>query len=123
MLLNIDTKKEITQTPHKNEYDLWMSRLTKEDILAIKTEICGRIEGDEIATAGWIPGSDWSNTPFQPIYEKACRFDVISAGKCFGLMVWQVIMEHEDRWAFGRYELNNIPIESMTYFKVRPNAT
>ena len=24
--------------------------------------------GAEIATAGWLPGSDWTGTPFQPIY-------------------------------------------------------
>ncbi|NTW54904.1 MAG: hypothetical protein HGB15_09155 [Chlorobaculum sp.] len=79
-----------------------------------------RIDGDKITTAGWIPGSDWRGTPFQVIYEKSCQFSHDEAAKCFGLMVWVTISEHPDYWAFGKYELNDIPIQSMTYFKVYP---
>ena len=31
--------------------------------------------GGEVATAGWLPGSDWTGTPFAPIYTKAARED------------------------------------------------
>jgi hypothetical protein len=97
-----------------------MSRLTEEQIRSIKSEILQRISGDEVATAGWIPGSNWSNTPFHPIWENACLCDDKSAGLCFGILVWVTLMEHKDCWGFGRYEVNNVPIESMTYFKVHP---
>ncbi len=31
--------------------------------------------GSEIATAGWLPGSDWTGTAFEPVYTKAARED------------------------------------------------
>jgi len=120
MLWDIFKNHQINNIPHKKEYDTWMSRMSEEEIRDIRTEILRRIEGDEIATAGWIPGSDWSGTPFHSIYEKACQYDEVASGKCFGLIVWVTMMEHEDYWSFGRYELNNLPIRSMTYFKVQP---
>jgi len=120
MIWDVYTDKEIKRIPHKKEYDIWMSRLSSQQIEEIKEEIRQKIAGDEVATAGWIPGSDWSNTPFHPIWGTACRRDQTSAGMCFGLLVWVTLMEHEAYWGFGRYELNNVPIESMTYFKVYP---
>jgi hypothetical protein len=122
MLWDVYKNKEVNSIPHKKEYDIWISRMTPSEIQNIKAEILRRIEGDEIATAGWIPGSNWNGTPFQAIYERACRCNKGASGKCFGLMVWETVMEHEDYWAFGRYELNDLPIQSMTYFKVRPRT-
>lgn len=121
MLWDVHNNKEVTYVPHKKEYDVWISRLSSEQIQYIKDEILRRISGEEVKTAGWIPGSDWRETPFQPIYEIACRSNEKAAGKCFGLLVWETLMEHEDYWGFGKYELNNLPIESMTYFKVHPS--
>jgi len=120
MLWDVHNNKEVTRIPHKQEYDAWISRLSREQIRSIKDEILRRISGDEIATAGWIPGSEWCGTPFHAIYETACRSDEAAAGKCFGLLVWETLMEHDDYWGFGKYEFNNLPITSMTYFKVHP---
>ena len=122
MLWDVDKKKSISHIPHKREYDSWTSRLSSEQIHAIQEEILRRIAGDEIATAGWIPGANWNGTPFQAIYETACSSNIEASGKCFGLLVWKTLMEHEDCWAFGRYELNDLPIASMTYFRVHPNG-
>jgi len=118
MIWDVQSNKEITRIPHKREYDTWISRLTHDEVQRIRAEIRRRIAGDEIATAGWIPGSDWSGTPFHQIYEIACHQNEESAGKFFGLLVWTTLMEHEDRWGFGKYEFNNLQIASMTYFKV-----
>ena len=120
MLWDVHNNKEIKRIPHQQEYSIWQSRLTPSQIEGIKTEIRRRIQGDEIATAGWIPGNNWTGTPFFPIYSTACLCDEAASGKCFGLMVWVTLMEHEEYWGFGRYELGNLPIESMTYFKVHP---
>ena len=120
MLWDVKKDQEITSIPHKREYDAWLSLLARSEILEIKTEILRRIQGDEIATAGWIPESDWRGTPFQSIYENACGCNEEASAKCFGLIVWETIMEHESYWGFGRYELNSLPIQSMTYFKVQP---
>jgi hypothetical protein len=122
MIYDVYKDKPINRIPHKREYDIWMSRLTVQQIEYIKDEIRQRIAGDEVATAGWLPGSHWGNTPFHPIWETACCRDQEAAGMCFGLFVWVTLMEHEDYWGFGRYEVNNLPIESMTYFKVHPKG-
>lgn len=121
MIWDIDKDREIIDIPHRQEYAAWISRLSSEQIQDIKAEILRRIRigGDEIATAGWLPGPDWSGTPFQPIYEYACLRNRDAAGKCFGIFVWETLMEHNDCWGFGRYEVNNVPIQSMTYFKLR----
>ena len=103
-----------------------MSRLDASDIRAINDEFERRVDvaGKEVVTAGWLPGSDWTGTPFYPIYEKAARHDFAASGKCFGLMMWVYFMEHPDDWSFGRFEKNGIEIQSMTYFRInvhRPN--
>ena len=76
------------------------------------------IDADEIHTAGWMPGSDWTDTPFQPIYEKAAQQSFDAAARCFGLMVWEVMMERPERWTSGRFEKDGEPIGSRTYFRV-----
>ncbi|MEE9555404.1 MAG: hypothetical protein V3W18_14040 [candidate division Zixibacteria bacterium] len=118
MLYSIDKEQLINYIPHQREYEIWRSRLSDEEYQAIVNELNNRIANDDIHTAGWIPGSDWTDTVFQPIYEKACLLDEEAAGKCFGLILWIVMMEHPDAWSFGRYEKDGIPIESLTYFKV-----
>jgi len=111
--------KEINYIPHKEMYDLWRSRLTVLEYDSIVKQLDSLIEGEEIKTAGWIPGNDWSDTVYEPIYSKACNYNEEQSGLCFGLFVWVVFMEREDHWSFGHYKANNIPIRSMTYFKIR----
>lgn len=118
MIWDIYRDREIKAIPHKREYKIWISRLTTQQVETLKEEIRKRIAGNKVATAGWIPGLDWNDTPFQLIYEIACKCDKEASGMCFGLLVWETLMEHEDCWGFGRYELNKIPIKSITYFKI-----
>ena len=93
MLIDMMTGKQITQVPYASEYRTYMSRLAAIEIAAIKQELDTMIQGTDIQTAGWMPGADWTGTPFQPIYEKAARYDEAEAARCFGLMVWEVFME------------------------------
>ena len=74
--------------------------------------------GAEIATAGWLPGSDWTATPFQPIYEKAAREDYTRSAMFFGQLVWYAVMHRSERWASGRYEVDGRDIGSRTYFRL-----
>ena len=48
----------------------------------------------------------------------ACRGNPDAAGKCFGLILWEVMIRREDDWSFGRFERDGVPIESMTYFRI-----
>jgi hypothetical protein len=120
MLYSIESKSEITSIPHAQDYTQWRSRLTDAEYAAIVAELDSRIEGTEVQTSSWIPGADWTGTVFQPIYEKACRRDEDAAARFFGLIVWDVFMQHDDWWAFGRYEKDGIPIRGLTYFKIDP---
>ena len=120
MLYTIDNPpRMITDIPHHDQYQIWRNRLTDPQFDAICAEIRGRIDGDEVITAGWIPGNDWTGTVWEPIYTDACQRDVVASGYCFGLIVWVMMQEHPDAWAFGRYEVNNVEIRSLTYFRIQ----
>jgi len=118
MLYSIEQGKYIDNIPYQRDYDTWRGRLTNDQYNAIITELNNRIDSGEIHTSSWIPGSDWSDTVYQPIYENACLHDEVLAGKCFGLFLWVVMQNHPDVWSFGRYEKNGIPIEGLTYFRL-----
>lgn len=119
MLISMDTGEEISRIPHHRQWEEWRGRLSDAQWTEITEELQKRTTGSEVHTAGWIPGNDWTGTPFQTIYEVACRRNVEAAGLCFGLAVWVFMMEHDARWGFGKYDLNNVPIRSMTYFRLR----
>ena len=111
----------MTRIPHEREYRIWTSRLDDADVRAINEEFQRRIaekENQEVVTSSWLPGSDWTGTPFMAIYQIAARNDMIASGLCFGLMLWVFFMERPEAWSYGRYKLNGIPIEGLTYFRI-----
>ncbi len=75
MLIDIDTGRVIDSVPFRRDFDTLRSRLSELEFDAMVTRINELIDeaGSEIATAGWLPGSDWTGTPFEPIYTKAAR--------------------------------------------------
>lgn len=119
MLVDLMTGRSISSVPYEAEYRTYMSRMTRAEIDAIKAALNGMIDGDEIHTAGWMPGDDWSGTPFQVIYEKAARHSYEASAKCFGLIVWEVFIERPEKWTSGRFEKDGEDIGSRTYFRVR----
>jgi len=124
MLYSIDTSQKITSIPHENEYKICLSRLSQDELEAIKDALNTMIDediakGTDIQTSSWMPGSDWENTPFQMIYEKAAKLDTVLSAKFFGLLVWVVFMERPEIWSFGRFEKDGQPIAGLTYFRLR----
>ncbi len=117
MLVDMMSGKVVSSVPYEREYRDFMSRLTDSDIAAIKSCLNEMIDGDEIHTAGWMPGSDWTGTPFDPIYQKAARKSFAASARCFGLMVWEVFMERPEKWTSGRFEKDGEEIGSRTYFR------
>ena len=73
MLIDIDSGKAIERIPHVTEFNALRSRLSKDEFDRMVERINELIDeaGAEIATAGWLPGSDWTETPFEPIYSVA----------------------------------------------------
>lgn len=120
MLWSIDANEEITHIPHRSDYDRWRADLSDKEYQAIIDELAKKIHGTEVQTSSWIPGDDWTDTVFDPIYSKACGQDPVASAKFFGLLVWEAMLNDDACWAFGRYVNNGIPIEGLTYFKVSP---
>jgi hypothetical protein len=118
MLISMDTGEQITRIPHSGQWRQWRSRMTDVQWTEVCEELEKRTNGGEVHTAGWIPGHDWTGSPFQPIHESACRGNIEASALCFGLAVWVFMMQHDARWSFGRYDVNDTPIRSMTYFRL-----
>lgn len=120
MLIDIDTGKTITKVPFEPAFNTLRGRLSEAEFDAMVARINELIEesGSEIATAGWLPGSDWTGTPFEPIYTKAAREDFEQSAKFFGQLVWYTVMTRKERWGSGRYQRDGKDIGSRTYFRV-----
>ena len=122
MLIDIDTGREIDRIPYRREFDALRSRLSEAEFDGMVARINELIDegGAEIATAGWLPGSDWTGTPFEPIYTKAARGDFERSALFFGQLVWYTVMQRPERWGSGRYQRDGKEIGSRTYFRLNP---
>ena len=120
MLIDIDTMKAIDRIPYRSDFDTLRSRLSEAEFEAMVDRIDELINesGAEIATAGWLPGSDWTGTVFAPIYTKAAREDFDRSAMFFGQLVWYAIMRRSETWASGKYQVDGVDIGSRTYFRV-----
>lgn len=112
----------VTKLPHKKDYDRWVQALTKNEYAAIVKELNSIINSAYIHTAGWMPGHDWTNTPFEPIYTKACKKNVELSGMFFGLIVFKIFMDRPEKWIFGKFEKDGRNIGSLTYFRSRQTS-
>jgi hypothetical protein len=121
MLIDIETGRPITRIPYKAQFDALRRRLSDDEFDSMVARINALIDeaGAEIATAGWLPGSDWMGTPFAPIYTKAARGDFQRSALFFGQLVWYTVMHRPEDWASGRYQLDGRDIGSRTYFRLR----
>lgn len=112
-----DLEREVDFVPYEAEFNKIRARLSDEEYESILRELNGMIEGDEIHTSSWMPGSDWSGTVFHPIY-LAARRNEQTAARFFGLVVWRVFMDRPEDWGSGRYEKNGVPLTGRTYFRI-----
>ena len=69
-------------------------------------------KGSNFVVAGFIPGSDWTGTVWQPIYDDACHGQEDHSAMFFGLLVCQVLIDRKETWYFLKQE----NVNSMTYF-------
>lgn len=121
MLYDVNSEKEITTIPHRQDYDRWRNNLSEQDFQMIFDDLNNRIDQEEIHTSSWMPGHDWSDTVYHPIY-LACNKDTNNAAKFFGLILWEVMLERPEYWSFGRYKKEGINIEGLTYFRVEVDS-
>ncbi|MDD2981182.1 MAG: hypothetical protein PHN80_14605 [Hespellia sp.] len=91
MLYSIDSGKYVDKLPHKKDYDNWRVHISDADFSAVIDEINTQINKSDINTAGWIPGHDWTDTVYEPLYY-ACGRNTTQAGMFFGLIVFNLLM-------------------------------
>ncbi len=97
---------QITKIPRvrRDAYAIWRSRLSDDGydgVIQALNAYVDRIlaEGKECFTSSFVPGSDWTDTPYQPLYH-ACNMSVTQAGWFFRLVLWQVMIDRPDEWYF-----------------------
>ena len=115
----LESDTVVVSIPRREAFDLIRSRLTAPEFDSIVEALNAKIDGSEIHTSSWMPGSDWTDTPYQALHEKAARFNQELAGKMFGLMVFYVFMLRPETWVTGRFEKDGEPINGRTYFLPR----
>ena len=116
MLVNFENGKEIKEVWHKKEYDVFLNKinaLDKDTIESIKYSIKNLMSTSEVNVTSWMPGKDWTGTPYQPIFD-ALGLESSSA-MCFGLLVQECIIEDDRVWSFTRID----KIEGMVYFEIK----
>lgn len=122
MLVTIDKNgdtKEIEHVARQADFKAWRAKITDAEHAAIMTEIGNHMSGKEVEISSFIPGEDWTGTPYMAIYEKACGRDFDASRKFFGLLVWEWMMDDDNTWSFGRYGTPKNPnVEGMTYFQI-----
>jgi len=108
---------------HKPFFDASKSRLTIEEYQMMIDELNKIVQKsidtkNDIVVAGFIPGSDWSGTVWDPIYSKACGHDEEYSAKFFGLLVCQALIDREETWYFIKQDV----ARSMIYFKEKEKS-
>ena len=90
-LYSIPDMKQITSVPHDRDNRPIINRIPPEQLQAIFDELNRLIDEvvdtpEELITAGWLPGSDWTGTVWDAIYVAANR-DHSRAAMVFGALV------------------------------------
>jgi len=111
--------KEVHSLRFEKDFVRWCTRLGPDHVEKIEAEINRMIDEkpNRIHTSSWMPGNDWTGTPFQAIYEIACEFDQYQSALCFGLMVQHVFLTRPEMWYFGKFEKDGDEIRGLTYFQ------
>ena len=120
-IVDFETNSPISGVLSRGErgrkYALVLTRLTPAELQAIRNELDNMIATGDIFTSSWMPGSDWNNTPFQALYDRAARRDHQTSAMMFGLLVWEAFDRHPEIWFTGKFEKDGIPISGRTYFQ------
>jgi hypothetical protein len=123
MLFDMMSNQLMTKIPYEHDFKAYRARITDQEYEAIMDRLNGLVDADiskgtDIQTSSWMPGRDWSGTPFDPIYQKAARKDHTASAKFFGLLVWIMFMNRPEKWTSGRFELDGKPLSGRTYFRI-----
>ena len=102
-------------------------KLTDDEFKSIVDYINKEIDeilekGEKIINTTILASVDWDDKPYKLIYEKVTDFFDDLAALFFGSMVWYVVMNRDENWGCGKYNVvKNRDIQSMTYFLLKNN--
>lgn len=117
MLSNLDGN--IVKTVwHKDFFNVCKNRLSEDEYQTMINELNKIIEKSvetksDVIVSSFIPGKDWSNTIWDPIYSKACIFHEEHSAQFFGLLVCNVLIDRKEKWYFLKQDI----ARGMIYFK------
>jgi len=122
-------RNPITAVPNRLLLTGWKDRLESLELRAIGIEFERLVRNKtsrEIRTASWLPSKlsphgrvDWEDSPLIHIWEKACQRDAKQTCWCFGLLLWEHLMNHPDAWRVEKADLDDVPVAATTYFRCR----
>ena len=104
MLFSIDSNEPIRSIPRRRQeqFNIWRRALDNSDYEAVVeaiNEYVNAVPQDKPFVSSYIPGHDWTDTVYEPLYI-ACGRSIEQSGWFFGLIVWQVMIDHEEEWVF-----------------------
>ena len=73
------SQKYVVYIPYCQDFGQWPSRLADEQFESICNGLRGTIDGEDLHTAGWIPGNDWTGTTLHPTYTDPCDYDQVAS--------------------------------------------
>lgn len=140
MLYNISSEiKEITNIPksHKKEYRHWQKLIGGPGRKVVFAEFDRVWTGKRIDCSSFLPrqseanipkgtGADWRGTPYDIIYQSLLLHYVdedVAWEKsrfCFGLMLWEWMINSDRHWGFGKYE-EALGVRGTVYFEINPD--
>ena len=82
MLISVDTGSKVTKLPHARDYARWRKNISDADYDKVVDAINQQVDANDVNTAGWMPGSDWTGTVYEPLYY-ACGKNEIQSGLFF----------------------------------------
>jgi hypothetical protein len=92
-------EKEISEIPYKESYLACKRNLSPDKLEKMVCAINKKLEetvdrsGQRISVSSWIPGHDWTGTPFAPIYDDVCGQDYEESAMFFGKLVMDVVLQ------------------------------
>ena len=99
MLLDVN-KKRVNRNPHREEFNLWLARISDADFQAMEQAINDFCDDHNEFRSSFMPGQDARIQKLFPALTAACSGNEEQAGLFFGNIVWRVVDDRTDEWYF-----------------------
>lgn len=101
MLFPIDSDEPIRGIPRRRQeqWNVWCDNIPDSDLETIVRQVNDYCDTHRVFISSFIPGDIWGNETCQPLLD-ACNQNEEDAGFFFGLIVWQTLIERDDKWLF-----------------------